>query len=89
MSYKNSEGVLYNYQHRIWWASLSFYACGGSEWGMIHQMESETDGMHTFVAIIWVTGLNLNALVTGIGAAEAEQADALSWIEKEFSGCTL
>lgn len=45
---------------------------------MIHQMESETDGMHTFVVIIWVTGLNLNALLTGIGAAEAEQADALS-----------
>lgn len=45
---------------------------------MMHQMESETDGMHTFVVIIWVTGLNLNALVTGIEAAEAVQADALS-----------
>lgn len=44
---------------------------------MIHQMESETDGMHTFVVIIWVTGLNLNAFLTVIGAAEAEQADAL------------
>jgi len=45
---------------------------------MIHQMASETDGMHTFVVIIWVTGFNLNALLTGIGAAQAEQADALS-----------
>ncbi len=51
---------------------------------MIHQMESETDGMHTFVVNIWVNGFSWNALVTGIGAANAEQADAFSWIEKEY-----
>lgn len=83
-SYKNGEGVLYNYQHSIWWATLGFYACGCSEWGVIHQMEFETDGMHTFVVIIWVNGFSGNALVTGIGAANAEQADAFSWIEKEY-----
>lgn len=41
-------------------------------------MEFETDGMHTFVVIIWVNGFIGNALVTGIGAANAEQADAFS-----------
>lgn len=46
-------------------------------------MESETDGMHTFVVIIWANGFSWNALVTGIGAANAEQADALRWIEKK------
>lgn len=43
---------------------------------MIHKMESKTDGMHTFVVFIWVNGLSWNALVTGIGAANAEQAEA-------------
>lgn len=41
-------------------------------------MESETDGMHTFVVIIWANGFSWNALVTGIEASNAEQVDVLS-----------
>lgn len=62
MSWKDCEGVLYNYQHGLQRATQKCYACGCSEWGIEHQTESETDGRHRFVVKVWVTWLNLNAL---------------------------
>lgn len=84
--WKDCEGVLYNYQHGLWRTTQKCYACGCSEWGIEYQMESETDGRNRFVVKVWVTWLNLNALVSGIGATNAEQADALDWMPKECWG---